>query len=93
MDWLTLGSLALWLSAITVAATNARDDDWGRRKSLGVAVFIAGAGVALFVDDVVATAGFDAAVPPGPVEIGGAAVMVVGLAVVATARWQATGEE
>lgn len=86
MDWLTLAELALWISAITVAATNARDYDWGRRKAVGVAVFLLGAGAVLFGEDVATTVGLGAALPAEWDEIAGIAAILVGGAVVLTAR-------
>lgn len=81
MEWWTVAALALYLASITVAASNARDEDWGRRKSAGTAVFLAGAGFALFFDDVAAATGVGMAIPNHWVEYAAVAVLLLGLAV------------
>lgn len=85
MDWWIVVAGALYVAAITVAVSNARDYDWGRRKIAGVATFLVGAGLALFVDDVAREIGADPALVGWLVPAGGA-IMVLGIVLALTAR-------
>lgn len=78
MDWGLVLAMALYLLAIAIAAVRSRSEEWGPRQIAGVTVFLAGAGVALFLDDAIA------ALDAGPAELAvwfepiGVALMLLG---------------
>lgn len=85
MDWWLVVAGALYVAAITVAVSNARDYDWGRRKIAGVATFLLGAGVTLFVDDVASGMGVEATLVAWAIPVGGV-TMALGVGLALTAR-------
>lgn len=93
MDWVFVATAALYVSAITVAASNARDEGWERRKAAGVATFLAGAGFALFYDDASAAIEGGLPLPVSWIEPLGAVVMLVGIVVAYTGSGRTTPSE
>jgi len=89
MDWVLGLSIAVYLVAVGFALARSWADGWPPRQTLGRAVFLLGAALALFLDDAVATLAIDAPVLTAVSELLGVAVMVVGGVV---AWWRTDGD-
>jgi|GEM_PF-2920283 len=78
MDWVLALTLALYLAAVGFALARSRADGWPPRETVGRAVFLVGAAVALFLDDLLAALAVDAPVPAAAAELLGIGLLVVG---------------
>jgi len=78
MDWVLVFTLAIYLAAVGFALARSRADGWPPRETVGRGVFLAGAAVALFLDDLLAALAVDAPVPAATAELLGIGLMVVG---------------
>ncbi len=78
MDWLLVIAGGLYFLAVVIVAVRERAEDWTRQRTLGMTLFLAGAGVGLFLNDLVTTADGFLAILVGWAEPLGAVVMVLG---------------